>query len=485
MSSPFNILKESPHDRVSPPFPEPEDESRSVRWVPSRYNIRATAGDGRLILWNTYSGAMSVFRAQQTTQVTSLLKRKGVLAKPEGLIKYLADRGFLLREGVNEYRQVQVAISQQQYRTDRLELILLASEDCNFRCNYCYEKFERGTMEPWVREGIKHLVEKRLKTLSSLQVSWFGGEPLYGWKAIEDLAPFFLRTAEESDIFYSSGMTTNGYLLTPDVADKLLAWKVKSFQVTLDGAPEDHNRSRPARDGKETFAQIFDNLVALSHRSEHFDVTLRVNFDRENHPRLDDFLSRVEMHFGGDSRFHLLFFPVGRWGGPEDAKLNVCGTAEAQQVKEQMKAEARRRGLRVGTIKGVNRLGGEVCYAARPYNFIIGASGKVMKCTIALDTEDYNVVGALKENGDIQLDVDRMALWTEPAFENDNRCQKCVVLPICQGTHCPLIRIVDNKSPCCGLRSRPKTSLLEVLDQHGADARRSVVESTQVVLASS
>ena len=37
----------------------------------------------------------------------------------------------------------------------------------------------------------------------------------------------------------------------------------------------------------------------------------------------------------------------------------------------------------------------EVCYAARPYNFIVGASGKLMKCTIALDTQDANVLGRI------------------------------------------------------------------------------------------
>jgi uncharacterized protein len=475
LSQKFNILQQSPHDAKPSSITSLVEEPGGVKWVPSRYNIRATTEDGRLVLWNTFKGSMSVFNAHQVERIVPLLSRKGFEARPEGIVKYLADRGFLMREGENEYRQVEVAINQQQFRTDKLEFILLASEDCNFRCNYCYEDFARGTMLPEVRTGIKNYVKNRLKRLSFLSVSWFGGEPLYGFPAIEDLAPFFLETALEHDLGYSFGMTTNGYLLTPEVADKLLAWQIKNYQITLDGVAEDHDRSRPARDGRGTFAQIYENLASLSGREDDFRVSIRINFDRDNHPRLGELVQQLETHFANDPRFSLNFFAVGRWGGSQDSNLNVCGTDEAERVRNELKAAARSRGLNIGTIKGINYLGGEVCYAARPYNLIIGATGKVMKCTIILDKDDYNVVGVLAEDGSLKLNQDRMALWTEPAFENDTKCQKCVVLPLCQGTHCPLVRIVDHKSPCSGVRSHPKQLLLEAFEQRGEAGRHIVV----------
>src|SRR3712207_7092344 len=47
---------------------------------------------------------------------------------------------------------------------------LLASEDCNFRCTYCYEDFARGTMQPEVREGIKAMrSEEHTSELQSRQ----------------------------------------------------------------------------------------------------------------------------------------------------------------------------------------------------------------------------------------------------------------------------------------------------------------------------
>ena len=60
---------------------------------------------------------------------------------------------------------------------------------------------------------------------------------------------------------------------------------------------------------------------------------------------------------------------------------------------------------------------------------------------------------------DYELDLDKFALWTEPAFEKDSKCQKCVVLPVCQGTFCPLIRIESGESPCTPLRMTYKSEL--------------------------
>lgn len=478
MSTPLNILQQSPHDvrllahAAAPPSAEPG----VTKWVPSHYNIRASTDDGRLVLWNSYRGTMSVFGAEQKSALEMLLSRKGFESRPEGMVKYLYDRGYLVKEGTDEYRRVQLGFGQQHYRNDVLQLILLASEDCNFRCEYCYEDFARGTMLPSVRTGIKNLVQKRLPSLRNLSISWFGGEPLYGLEAIEDLAPFFLETAAENDIAYSSHMTTNGYLLTPDVAEKLLNWNIRRFQITIDGPPETHNRSRPARTGEGTFSTIFENLKAMSQLREDFRIDIRVNFDNKNYSKLDQLFDLVEQAFHDDPRFKLRFRAVGKWGGEGDAELDVCGHDDAGQAQLDMKAEARKRGLSLSDdIRHVKGLGSQVCYAARPYNFIVGATGKLMKCTIDLDMKDRNVVGYLQETGDMDVDRDKLALWTEPAFEKDTKCQTCVVLPACQGVFCPQVRMDYGKSPCSPLRHGAKKELLETTKQQEESSRKVTV----------
>lgn len=478
LSSKFSILHRSPHDEGCQTSESNGADPLMGRWSPSRYTVRATTNDGRLILWNTLRGSMSVFEREQRATVESLLKRKGFEGRLEGAAKYLQERGFIIDQETNEYRQFQLAFGRQHYRQDTLQLILLASEDCNFRCEYCYEDFSRGTMKPEVRAGIKALVGRRMHGMRSLSVSWFGGEPLYGWPAIEELGPFFAKTAEENDIQYRSNMTTNAFLLTPEVAEKLLEWKVRRYQITIDGPPEFHNRSRPTRTGKGTFDTIVENLESLGRRDDSFTVDIRVNFDRKNSPHMSDLFDRIEQGLGNDERFRFRFRAVGRWGGKNDKNLDVCGgKEEVADVKWRLKEEARKRGLNISDgLREVKGVGAVACYAARPYNFIIGATGKVMKCTIDLDLKDRNVVGHLAEDGELEIDADKFALWTEPAFESDKKCQKCVVLPACEGLHCPQVRMDYNKSPCTPLRMNYKKEMQQLMAVQGTAARKVKVD---------
>lgn len=464
LSSKLNVLRESPHDLNSPSdhaaAPPDAESSATPRWVPSRYTVRAATIDGRLVLWNTFSGELSVFPQQARSRIEGMLRPDGIEGRRKGAIEFLAERGFLIPAGTNEYQRFQYAFGRQHHATDRLQLILLASEDCNFRCTYCYEEFARGTMAPAVRTGIKRYLDQRITGLRQLNVEWFGGEPLYGLPAIEEIAPYASRLAEEHGVSFLGKVTTNGYLLTPDIVDKLLSWRIIAYQVTIDGPPEHHDRSRPTRDGRETFAVIFENLVAMKRRPDPFGVNLRVNFDHDNVSDLGKFLDLAEREFRDDDRFRLAFRPVGRWGGPNDPQLNICGADESMDVQLRLWEEARRRGLHLSdSIHKAKGLGAQVCYAARPYSFVIGATGKVMKCTIDLDMKDRNVVGQIDEAGRMQLNDDKMALWTEPAFESDTKCQKCVILPVCQGLACPLHRWERHESPCPTVRKTFKVEM--------------------------
>jgi uncharacterized protein len=424
---------------------------------------------------------MNAFKPEKREAILGLISRKGFSGSKEGINGYLEQRGYLVPREADELRRVQLAFGQQNHRTDRLELILLASEDCNFRCTYCYEGFKRGTMRPEVRQGIKKLVENRARSLREMTVSWFGGEPLYGMEAIEELAPFLAEITEREGIQYFSHMTTNAYLLTEDVVDRLLSWRISDFQITLDGLPEDHDRHRPRRDGGSTFQTIYDNLAKMSEREDDFSVVIRVNFAQSNVPGLEKFLGLLQERFRDDPRFTISFHPVGRWGGDNDANLDVCGRGEAQAVRMKLKAAARTLGLRVtsGWRPESGGLGTQVCYAVRPYNFIIGADGDLMKCTVDLDKMDRNLVGKLLPDGTLDLDVDKMGLWTEPAFERDTGCQSCHMLPACQGVHCPQIRMDSKKAPCPGIRRTAKQEMLEYFQakQASSDARSAAPEA--------
>ncbi|HEU4561574.1 MAG TPA: radical SAM protein, partial [Longimicrobium sp.] len=435
-------MQRSPLDRpqgAAPAVPlVPLTYRPSARWIPSRFNARTVGDDGRLILWNSLTGAINVYEAEHRDAVLDLLSVEGLPAPLGGAAEYLERRGYLVRADVDELDLFRFRFAQEQWRSDILQLVLMASEDCNFRCIYYYKKFKHNTMLPEVRQGIRAMVQQRAAGLKELGIMWFGGEPLYGWEAVEELAPFFAELGERTGITVWQNMTTNGYLLDDERAGKLLSWGCRSFQITVDGLPEEHDRKRIGRDGSPTCEVILANLRALHRRSETFHVNLRVNFDHENLPRMGAFIESLSEDFGNDPRFKLAFHAVGRWGGPNDAQLAVCGTREERDGLREMRTEAQEADLCAdGGIERVARQGSQACYAARPYNFVVSATGKLMKCTVALDEMEENVVGRIHPDGTVEIDQARLSRWVRPHFEGDSMCQSCHLLPGCEGAACP------------------------------------------------
>ena len=453
----------SPYDRAaSPAAPSliQLNYTPKERWTPSRFNARTVGEDGRLILWNTLTGALTIFRAEDKDQVVATLSRKGIRSPLDKYGRYLSRRGFLVQDGVNEMDLFRYRYAKQHYRTDLLQLILLSSEDCNFRCVYCYEKFKRGTMEPQVRQGVRELLRQRAPSLKGMSLWWFGGEPLYGWEAIEEIAPYAKSLATQYGLSFVSQMTTNAYLLTEERATKLLEWGCNSYQITIDGLPEDHDCKRVGRDGSPTYHTILDNLRSLRERTADYRVNIRINYDQQNFLRLGTFMEALSDDFAGDERFVLRFHPVGRWGGDNDSNLETCGTEEQRFVASDLRAKAADLGLNAeGGIREISEMGAQVCYAARPYNFVVGASGKLMKCTVALDDEEDNIVGRLHPDGRMELVDENLIKWVAPHFESDSLCKTCYVLPGCQGSACPLTRVREGQRTCCGAKSTLKREM--------------------------
>jgi uncharacterized protein len=451
-------------------------------FVPSRFNARTIADDGTLILYNSYLGTYSCFPEAMRDDVLAKLKKPGFTGRLEGLTKYLYERGYLVPKSADELQRMRHLYGQIQYRQDTLELILLSSEQCNFRCVYCYETFPRETMEPWVRQGVIKLMEKRATQLKKLHLSWFGGEPLLGYEAIQEISEAATAITEKHGIHLTGEMTTNGYLLTPDRFEDLMRWRVNSYQISVDGAAAQHDSHRILRGGGGTYNVIMENLRAMQKTAHNFVVVIRVNFDPETRKQMAEFMDELSA-FKGDPRFILRFYPVGKWGGPQDNTLNTCGENQEDE-REHLLDMAEQGGFTVETRKEMlrgARNGSSVCYAARPYNYIVGADGRLMKCTIALTNADYNVVGTIGRDGNLLVEIDKLTKWTAPYFEDDSTCRKCFYLPVCQGCTCPLEIIVSNHRPCPPDKSRIQKTLRAVWRSHKNTAYQYSLKSQQLV----
>lgn len=59
------------------------------------------------------------------------------------------------------------------------KVTIMPTEQCNFRCTYCYEQFKYGMIESCVVEHIMEFIKCNLNSgkYTEFMLDWFGGEP--------------------------------------------------------------------------------------------------------------------------------------------------------------------------------------------------------------------------------------------------------------------------------------------------------------------
>ncbi|MFI1737026.1 radical SAM protein [Streptomyces sioyaensis] len=305
--------------------------------------------------------------------------------------------------------------------TDRtLHLIILATEQCNFRCAYCYEDFSVGRMGPETVQGIKRLLDRRLDGLRQLNVSWFGGEPLLARPIVEDISSHVVESLGRlPELPYLGDMTTNGYLLDVTTAERLAGLGVGSYQISLDGPQAVHDTTRVRADGGKSFQRIWENLLALRDSALPLRILLRIHLTPANLPSMAGFLTEVRDTFLDDPRFSVGLKPVERLGGPNDESLEILSDAARTESQDALAA------LLHGTSPAFPAAPGmEACYAARANSLVIRADGRVGKCTVAL-TDPANTIGRLRPDGTLRIDNGRLSPWLRGWTSRDRSAVSC------------------------------------------------------------
>lgn len=418
---------------------------------PSRYIIKAPSYDGKSTIFYN-------LRSNIGLKVPSdRFKRFQDLSETKALHKVLHKYHFFASPTEAE----EVFLEHQNHKQEELpfHLIIMPHQNCNFRCVYCYEKFEKNKMFPHVEEGIVKLVEERLRSnhYKFFVVAWFGGEPLLAVDVIERLSSQFKEISERYGVTYVASITTNGYNLTSSVIDTLLNSGIISFQVTIDGIKECHDHQRVLKGGQPTYDQIVHNLKELSTRTQPYRVLLRKNVGPDNLKYADQHILDMKSFFGHDSRFVMGFHNIGHWGGENDENVSIC----PENVTLQLTHQAINHGM--ATDPMVNKVQSySPCYAASPHSLVIGVDGMVYKCTVAL-YDERNHVGSIHPSGKLELNQERMDLWTQSSVD-DLTCKSCFYSPSCHGESCPLVRIENGKRPCPDFKHQMK-AIVTLMDR--------------------
>lgn len=286
-----------------------------------------------------------------------------------------------------------------------LELHVLPTENCNFRCTYCYEDFAVGRMKPDTVAALKAFIRSRVSGLDVLNVSWFGGEPLVARDIVLDISRFARGLCEDSGCRFFGGATTNAWFLDLALARSLIAAGVTSYQITLDGPAEVHDRTRLRKGGGGSFARIWENLAALRASALPFQIMLRLHITPDTAASVLEWMPHLKRTLLCDGRFSVLVKPIEHLGGPNDEHIaTFASDADREAAVGQIYAA-------LGADGPPRRdLFATTCYAARPNAWVVRANGTLAKCTVALN-DPRNTVGRLRDDGTLELEERRLKPW--------------------------------------------------------------------------
>ncbi|WP_392533429.1 radical SAM protein [Nostoc sp. C117] len=309
-------------------------------------------------------------------------------------------------------------------------LFILPTEQCNFRCTYCYEDFSLGRMKPETILAIKAFLDRRCTDLNYLHISWFGGEPLITKDIVLEISEYAISLMKNHPkLHYIGDVTTNGYFLDYKTAVALADVGVRRYQISLDGPRNVHDKSRIRADGGSTFDRIWTNLLAIRDSLLPVSILLRIHFTVDTLELLDPLLDDIKKEFLHDSRFSIFFKAIERLGGVNEDSIKIFSEAEKEKAIQSLQIKLF--GKEVDSSPNKTLTYNPVCYASRPNSLIIRANGDVGKCTVAL-YDERNKIATLESDGTLKLISGRLAPWLRGIESIDPATLACplVGLPI-------------------------------------------------------
>ena len=152
----------------------------------------------------------------------------------------------------------------------RFGLVLMVTHDCNLRCSYCYVRAPReagaaGSPRRMPQHLARKAIDRAIASLEpggTLELGFFGGEPLLEAPLILAMADYARCRAVSRGLGLSLNLTTNGTVTDP------AAWAVMTLAemdlaVSHDGLPEVHSQHRRRPDGCATSCRVLRTIHHL------------------------------------------------------------------------------------------------------------------------------------------------------------------------------------------------------------------------------
>lgn len=323
-----------------------------------------------------------------------------------------------------------------------IRLTIAPTMACNFRCPYCYEKGkEYTTMNAEIIDKLKEYIQKLKKEYKYIYIMWYGGEPLLAFDIIKNLMEEVYRNFDKE--YVSSGIVSNGYLLSERTVLEMKDYNINNIQITIDGPPEIHNKRRKLPTGEDTFFVILNNLKKALDVYPELLISVRINVDKTNINKIDE-IEQYLKEYNLLDKLSVYIAPISNING-------TCSDGNCFNVKEFALEEINflrknhEKGFAMISIPSKN-VG--MCGAVSTNSWVIDAKGDLYKCWDDIGNLSEKVGSIFQEDPEIG---GKLLEWLSYSIEDDEECVQCPYLPICMGG-CPNYRMKNKGKNCHSIK---------------------------------
>lgn len=418
----------------------------------SNYSFFVKKENGNFIVYSPLSGAVIVLNENKYIKMLECVLNKDVFDYEDNdFFNLMIDKKVFMDDFVDESLLVRGIYEEQILRSNMLEIMLIVTRQCNFRCIYCGQPHLDEKMDEETYDSVLNFIKDQIIKYGykNLYVTFFGGEPLI---EINNICSFLHKLKNMlsemnkcgREITFEAGMSTNGYLLTPDKFEQLIDLNCNFYQISIDGMPDTHDNLRPLLSGEPTWQKIISNITYMISTDKQFTVMLRTNYNIDVAESLVDFYKYIGNEIS-DNRINIYYETI-KDQGNEKTPSTICGIEEL--VLDVDIAQIIRENSLICT-NATNKLlpCNRVCYASKPNFFVIDEKAQILKCSFALD-EPNNIIGVLNNDGTYIPNKYNYYNWVYRDYLTSEKCKSCKALPLCLGKRCPKALIQFGKMQC-------------------------------------
>ncbi len=373
-----------------------------------------------LLVYSTKRAAVLVLKKEIIESI-----EKGTLSSEAQ--KTLSDLGIIVPDREAEKESMLGLIDGLNARDTGMNVTVVLNMDCNFACVYCYEGGMKGRLymsEDTADLLIDFIKQRFTDATKSINIDFFGGEPLLSRSLIKYISHAVKSFAEGRDAEYTFSLVSNGSLLKREVAEELKALGMQGVKITLDGPAQIHNKYRPFKKGGGSFDAIIRNIKETC---DIIKIGIGGNFDQENYQRFPELLDYLlEEGLTPDKISQVKFDAVlKRPAGdtsPADYVDGCMSTNEPWLIAAglYLREEILKRGYSTPKIMPMP------CQVELKNSYVVHFDGTLYKCPGFIGKKGFGT-GSLREGM-----TDYSASYKTGIWKNDE-CLGCEYLPLCFG----------------------------------------------------